>query len=65
MFLRDKFFHDTHVNFVFRSDVLGQVMPLVGMDWSHIGVTQLFSAIKVCTLISIYTSSLPSLCPVV
>uniref|UniRef100_A0A7N1A811 LNS2/PITP domain-containing protein n=1 Tax=Kalanchoe fedtschenkoi TaxID=63787 RepID=A0A7N1A811_KALFE len=29
-----------------RSDVLGQVMPLVGMDWSHIGVTQLFSAIK-------------------
>ncbi|KAL9659452.1 hypothetical protein QQ045_024258 [Rhodiola kirilowii] len=29
-----------------RSDVLGQVMPLVGVDWSHIGVTQLFSAIK-------------------
>ncbi|KAL9667766.1 hypothetical protein QQ045_002131 [Rhodiola kirilowii] len=29
-----------------RSDVLGQVMPLVGMDWSHIGVAQLFSAIK-------------------
>lgn len=23
-------------------------MPLVGKDWSHIGVTNLFSAIKVC-----------------
>ncbi|KAK1422209.1 hypothetical protein QVD17_25169 [Tagetes erecta] len=29
-----------------RSDVLGQFMPLVGRDWSHIGVTHLFSAIK-------------------
>lgn len=29
-----------------RSDVLGQFMPLVGKDWSHIGVTHLFSAIK-------------------
>ncbi|XP_055833746.1 uncharacterized protein LOC129902505 isoform X2 [Solanum dulcamara] len=29
-----------------RSDVLGQFMPLVGMDWSQIGVTHLFSAIK-------------------
>lgn len=31
-----------------RSDVLGQFMPLVGVDWSHIGVARLFSAIKVC-----------------
>jgi phosphatidate phosphatase LPIN len=31
----------------FRSDVLGQVMPLVGRDWSHSGVARLFSAIKV------------------
>lgn len=29
-----------------KSDVLGQFMPLVGVDWSHIGVTNLFSAIK-------------------
>ncbi|CAN1191984.1 Phosphatidate phosphatase PAH2 [Linum perenne] len=29
-----------------KSDVLGQFMPLVGMDWSHTGVTRLFSAIK-------------------
>ncbi|XP_076925659.1 phosphatidate phosphatase PAH2-like [Bidens hawaiensis] len=28
-----------------KSDVLGQFMPLVGRDWSHIGVTHLFSAI--------------------
>lgn len=30
-----------------RSDVLGQFMPLVGVDWSQTGVTHLFSAIKV------------------
>ncbi|KAI5065082.1 hypothetical protein GOP47_0019777 [Adiantum capillus-veneris] len=29
-----------------KSDVLGQVMPLVGRDWSQYGVTRLFSAIK-------------------
>ncbi|KAK7283302.1 hypothetical protein RIF29_12727 [Crotalaria pallida] len=29
-----------------RSDVLGQFMPLVGVDWSQTGVTHLFSAIK-------------------
>ncbi|XP_068641522.1 phosphatidate phosphatase PAH2-like isoform X2 [Aristolochia californica] len=29
-----------------KSDVLGQFMPLVGKDWSHIGVAHLFSAIK-------------------
>ncbi|KAL3840391.1 hypothetical protein ACJIZ3_024982 [Penstemon smallii] len=29
-----------------RSDLLGQVMPLVGMDWSQTGVAHLFSAIK-------------------
>ena len=32
----------------YRSDVLGQFMPLVGKDWTHVGVTHLFSAIKVC-----------------
>uniref|UniRef100_A0A1D1XMY3 phosphatidate phosphatase n=1 Tax=Anthurium amnicola TaxID=1678845 RepID=A0A1D1XMY3_9ARAE len=29
-----------------KSDVLGQFMPLVGKDWSQIGVAHLFSAIK-------------------
>ncbi|XP_042456900.1 phosphatidate phosphatase PAH2-like [Zingiber officinale] len=29
-----------------KSDVLGQFMPLVGMDWSQTGVTHLFSGIK-------------------
>ncbi|CAH9091443.1 unnamed protein product [Cuscuta europaea] len=29
-----------------RSDVLGQFMPLVGVDWSQTGVVHLFSAIK-------------------
>ncbi|KAH9623201.1 hypothetical protein KSS87_019865 [Heliosperma pusillum] len=29
-----------------KSDVLGQFMPLMGMDWSQTGVTHLFSAIK-------------------
>ncbi|XP_047316372.1 phosphatidate phosphatase PAH2-like isoform X2 [Impatiens glandulifera] len=29
-----------------KSDVLGQFMPLVGIDWSQTGVTHLFSAIK-------------------
>ncbi|KAF5746997.1 phosphatidate phosphatase PAH2-like isoform X1 [Tripterygium wilfordii] len=29
-----------------RSDVLGQFMPFVGVDWSQTGVTHLFSAIK-------------------
>ncbi|KAG1330723.1 hypothetical protein COCNU_02G006910 [Cocos nucifera] len=31
-----------------KSDVLGQFMPLVGVDWSQTGVAHLFSAIKVC-----------------
>ncbi|GAB2292172.1 hypothetical protein Dimus_026423 [Dionaea muscipula] len=29
-----------------KSDVLGQFMPLMGMDWSQTGVAHLFSAIK-------------------
>ncbi|XP_038882940.1 phosphatidate phosphatase PAH1-like [Benincasa hispida] len=29
-----------------KSDVLGQFMPLVGMDWTQSGVARLFSAIK-------------------
>ncbi|XP_071729284.1 phosphatidate phosphatase PAH2-like [Rutidosis leptorrhynchoides] len=43
---------DTHIvisdvdGTITKSDVLGQFMPLVGKDWTHIGVTHLFSAIK-------------------
>ncbi|KAI4366424.1 hypothetical protein MLD38_022305 [Melastoma candidum] len=29
-----------------KSDVLGQFMPLMGLDWSHVGVANLYSAIK-------------------
>lgn len=29
-----------------RSDILGQLFPLFGKDWSHKGVTQLYTAIK-------------------
>ena len=34
----------------YRSDVLGQFMPMVGIDWSQTGVAHLFSAIKVCCI---------------
>nr|GEW32698.1 hypothetical protein [Tanacetum cinerariifolium] len=43
---------DTHIvisdvdGTITKSDVLGQFMPMVGKDWTHIGVTHLFSAIK-------------------
>lgn len=36
---------------LYRSDVLGQFMPLVGIDWSQTGVAHLFSAIKVCAMV--------------
>lgn len=36
---------------LYRSDVLGQFMPLVGIDWSQTGVAHLFSAIKVCCMV--------------
>ncbi|KAF2077434.1 hypothetical protein CYY_001283 [Polysphondylium violaceum] len=29
-----------------KSDVFGQVLPLIGKDWSHIGVAELYSNIK-------------------
>ncbi|CAA2997007.1 phosphatidate phosphatase PAH1-like isoform X1 [Olea europaea subsp. europaea] len=34
-----------------KSDVLGQVMPLVGKDWTHSGIARLFCSIKVITSI--------------
>ena len=30
----------------FRSDVAGHVLPLIGKDWTHNGVIELFSAIN-------------------
>lgn len=39
----------------YRSDVLGQFMPLVGVDWSQNGVAHLFSAIKVFVLLMLVT----------
>jgi len=41
--------------FPFRSDVLGQFMPLVGKDWTQSGVARLFCAIKVCIFFKICT----------
>ena len=35
-------------------------MPMVGVDWSQIGVTHLFGAIKVCN-ISSYVSGVHSI----
>lgn len=32
--------------FIFRSDVLGHVLPIVGKDWAQSGVAQLFTKIK-------------------
>lgn len=31
---------------VFRSDVLGHILPIVGQDWAQSGVAQLFTKIK-------------------
>jgi phosphatidate phosphatase LPIN len=28
-----------------RSDLLGHVLPAMGVDWSHAGITELFSNI--------------------
>ena len=36
-----------------KSDLMGQIAPLIGRDWSQSGVASLFSSIKVhhsCTL---------------
>lgn len=30
----------------YRSDVFGQILPILGRDWSHSGVVQLYSTIK-------------------
>ena len=31
---------------MFRSDVLGHILPIVGADWAQSGVAQLFTQIK-------------------
>jgi hypothetical protein len=43
----DGWMADPSLLFGCRSDVLGQVMPLVGKDWTQSGVARLFSSIKV------------------
>jgi phosphatidate phosphatase LPIN len=32
----------THPGTITRSDLLGHVLPTLGVDWSHPGITQLF-----------------------
>jgi hypothetical protein len=49
--------------FLYRSDVLGQFMPLVGRDWTQSGVARFFSAIKVCLCLTFnFPKSLFDLC---
>ncbi|EGC35488.1 hypothetical protein DICPUDRAFT_33329 [Dictyostelium purpureum] len=40
-----------------KSDVFGQVLPLIGKDWSHIGVAELYSNIKANGYQIIYLTS--------
>lgn len=32
--------------YVFRSDVFGQILPVIGKDWTHSGVAKLYDALK-------------------
>lgn len=56
---------------VARSDVFGQILPIMGKDWSHSGVVQLYSNIKENNYHILYLTaraigqvSTPSLSPV-
>ncbi|PFH38707.1 LNS2 (Lipin/Ned1/Smp2) protein [Besnoitia besnoiti] len=40
-----------------RSDVLGQLMPIVGRDWSHDGVAELFTKIKKAGYLILYLTA--------
>ena len=40
-----------------RSDVLGQLMPIVGRDWSHTGVAELFTKIKKSGYLILYLTA--------
>jgi len=40
-----------------RSDVLGQLMPIFGKDWSHVGVTELFRNIEINNYKMIYLTA--------
>ncbi|XP_011660379.1 phosphatidate phosphatase LPIN2 isoform X2 [Strongylocentrotus purpuratus] len=40
-----------------KSDVFGQILPMVGKDWTHIGVAQLYSNIKLNGYNFLYLSS--------
>ena len=41
-----KFYPKIFFVVVFRSDVLGHILPIVGQDWAQSGVAQLFTKIK-------------------
>lgn len=40
-----------------KSDILGHVLPAIGMDWSHAGITRLFSNIRTNGYMMMYLSS--------
>ena len=40
-----------------RSDVFGQILPVLGKDWTHGGVAQLFSQIQKNGFVFLYLSS--------
>lgn len=42
-----------------RSDILGQVMPIIGKDWSHAGVVELYNRIHANGYKVLYLSSRP------
>jgi phosphatidate phosphatase PAH1 len=53
-----------------RSDILGHVLPRVGLDWSHYGINRLFTNIRANGYEIMFLSSraiaqvvLPSFCP--
>lgn len=48
---------DCCLRFLFRSDVLGQLMPIVGRDWSHTGVAELFTKIKKSGYLILYLTA--------
>lgn len=46
MKIQFKKFNSSHIcPVIYRSDVLGHVLPLVGKDWSQAGITTLFNEI--------------------
>jgi phosphatidate phosphatase LPIN len=44
---------------VTKSDVLGQIMPRLGRDWSHIGICKFYTSIKANGYEMMYLTSRP------